>query len=187
MRSGAGAWRAILHLGLVCLRVGDEVRQMCRRDTGRARSGSAAAARPAPPARNRSRRRRRRPCAGAALGRWAIRRRTEADNRRDRRATIRVAPVMPPAPGTFSTMTCWPRPSERACGIDAPQRVVHAARRERHHHGHRPGRPILRLRRRMRRTQRRTMPRQSTQPTIDALPHAPAIAPSAARTAARCR
>src|SRR3954462_3664799 len=61
---------------------------------------------------------------------------------------------MPPAPPTFSMMTCWPRTSERRGGgkrapgagggaENARQGVGGAAGRERHHHRDRSGRPVL--------------------------------------------
>ena len=54
---------------------------------------------------------------------------------------------MPPAPPTFSMITCWPSVSESRAADDAPQHVGAAAGGERNHHGHRPGRPALRGRR----------------------------------------
>ena len=60
--------------------------------------------------------------------------------RRDRRRS-------PPAPPTFSITTCWPRSSESRGARMRPMASDRAAGGERrNHHGHRPGRPILRAR-----------------------------------------
>src|SRR6516164_7033829 len=54
----------------------------------------------------------------------------------------RAVPVMPPAPPTFSMITCWLfGKSDRQ---DAPCRVGGTARGERHDHSDRPRRPVLR-------------------------------------------
>ena len=128
MRSGAGARRAILHLGLVCLRVSDEVRQIARRDADARRQDQRLLARPALPARNRWRRHR----AEFLCSKLHLRvRRFAAEQKL---ITVGIGP------GDTRTRQSCRRPrarsrprlagpefADRACGIDAPQCVVHAA------------------------------------------------------------
>ena len=139
-----GARRAVLHLALIGFRVSDEIRQIAARDTAAGDQNERLD-------RHQGHRR--------EVGRGIVERLLV-----DQRA-LRVGRLA--AEQECVAVGIGPRDARGAghaagtghvfddhrlvqdfgepCRINSPKRVVDPARRKRHHHGHRPGRPILRL------------------------------------------
>ncbi len=124
MGGRAGAGRAELHLALIGLGVGDELLEVAdrqilahgqddrnlRHQCDRREIVDRAVERPS--------------CRASGPARECRRCRARSCSRRAAASATRFEPVMPPAPPTFSTTTCWPRTSLMRCAMTRPSTSV---------------------------------------------------------------